>query len=68
MRATKRKIESNQIPITWSRQEYIAHMGCGNSTADKIAEQAQAKIRVGKRVLINVEKIKKYLNEISEVE
>lgn len=38
----------------------------GRQTATKIGVEAGAKIYVGKRVLWNVSKVRKYLNEISE--
>lgn len=40
-------------------------LSAGRGTAEKIGRDANACVRVGKRVLWNVEKIQKYLNEIS---
>lgn len=38
----------------------------GRKTATEIGMAAGARIKVGRRVLWNMEKIKKYLNDISE--
>jgi hypothetical protein len=35
-------------------------------TANKIAEQAEVKIYIGRRVLNNVDRVEQYLNDISE--
>ena len=40
--------------------------GCGRDAATKIGNDAGARVRVGKRLLWNVEKIKKYISLISE--
>lgn len=52
--------------ITMTMEKFIEMIGAGRYTANKIAEQAEAKIYIGKRVLINAEKVKAYLNDISE--
>lgn len=38
----------------------------GRATAVQIGTEAEARIQIGRRVLWNVEKIREYLNEISE--
>lgn len=43
-----------------------AMLSCGHTTARKIGEQAEAKINIGRRVLYSVDKVKKYLNLISD--
>ena len=43
-----------------------AMLSCGHATARKIGEQAEAKINIGRRVLYSVDKVKKYLNLISD--
>lgn len=40
--------------------------GCGRDAATKIGNDAGARVRVGKRLLWNVEKIKKHISLISE--
>ena len=39
---------------------------CGRDAALKLGYAAGARVQIGKRVLWNVEKIKKYLDQISE--
>ena len=39
---------------------------CGRKTAERIGEQASAKILIGRRVLWNVPKIQRYLDQIAE--
>lgn len=39
-------------------------LSCGTTTARKIAESANASIKIGKRRLYNVEKIKAYLAQM----
>lgn len=41
-------------------------LSCGYPAAIQIGEQAHAKVRVGRRVLWNVAKIQRYLDEINE--
>lgn len=41
-------------------------LSCGHATARKIAEQAGARIEIGRRVLYVVSKVQKYLEDISE--
>lgn len=45
---------------------FIDYIGTGRYTANKIAEQAEAKIYIGRRVLINMTKVSQYLEAISE--
>ena len=40
--------------------------GCGRDSATKLGNDAGARVRVGKRLLWNVEKIKAYISRISE--
>lgn len=42
-------------------------LSCGYHTATLIANSAGATITIGKRKLYNVEKIRKYLNEVNEI-
>jgi hypothetical protein len=43
-----------------------AMLSCGADTAKKIADLAEARIIIGRRVLYNVNKIQKYLDAIAE--
>ena len=60
------KRESVEQPLTMTMEDFIGYIGAGRHTATKIAEQAEAKIYIGRRVLVNVEKAKVYLDSISE--
>ena len=52
--------------ICITRKELPQLLGCGIQTADKIAREAEARIVVGHRVLINIAKIRKYIDEAAE--
>ncbi|MCP1109497.1 cytidylate kinase [Lachnospiraceae bacterium PM6-15] len=52
--------------VTVTMEEFINLIGAGRYTAHKIVDQAEAKIYIGRRVLVNMERVKRYLNEISE--
>ncbi len=61
----KTKKEKTKNPICISRTDLPLMLGCGQMTADKISIAAGARIKVGKRVIINLEKVQNYLNQIS---
>ena len=52
--------------ITLNTEELQEKLGCGRKTAVDIGIQSEAKITIGRRVLWNVSKVQKYLNEISQ--
>lgn len=52
--------------LSVSRLELPKLLGCGQPTADKIAKDAGAKIYVGKKLLISIDKIRDYLNKNSQ--
>lgn len=63
MKRTK-KYDSNSLQkLCVTRTELPALLGCGQPTADKIAEDAEAKIYIGKRLLISVDKVRDYIVE-----
>lgn len=49
-----------------NRKELSSYLGCGQATADRISYEAQARIRVGRRILILTEKIDDYLRASAE--
>ena len=57
---------TEEQPLTMTMEDFIAYVGAGRYTATKIVEQAEAKIYIGRRVLVNIEKAKTYLDSISE--
>lgn len=63
-KTTKYQVESDDLCVDSIGLQDLLH--CGRKTATEIGEAAGARIVFGRRVLWNVEKIKKYLNEISE--
>lgn len=65
MKSTSKRTDSKE-PITMTMDEFIASIGAGRHTANRIAEEAEAKIYIGRRILINVDKVRRYLNKISE--
>ena len=66
MRATS---QTNSIPaekkIAVTTNELQAMLSCGRYSAVQIGDAAEARIQIGKRILWNVEKIKKYVGYIS---
>ena len=59
----KRRVEN---PLTVDIEGLAALLSCGQATARKIGEQAEARIWIGRRVLYSVEKVRKYLDSLSE--
>ena len=64
LRQTKER-ESKQM-LTVDIEGLAAMLSCGQATARKIAEDAGARITIGRRVLYSVSKIEKYLEAIAE--
>ena len=52
--------------LTVDIEGLAAMLSCGQATARKIAEDAGARITIGRRVLYSVSKIEKYLEAIAE--
>ncbi len=58
---------------TTNRKDYIAVdiknlsalLSCGETSAKKIAEEAEARINIGRRVLYSVDKVRNYVNSIA---
>lgn len=66
MKKLQNNSESTDERICITRKELPQLLGCGIQTADKIAREAEARIVVGHRVLINISKIRKYIDEVAE--
>ncbi|WP_343083958.1 hypothetical protein [Blautia producta] len=49
-----------------NRRELSSYLGCGQATADRISREAQARVRVGRRILILTEKVDDYLRSSAE--
>lgn len=52
--------------ITVDIEKLSAMLSCGRATARKIGEQAEAKICIGRRVLYSVDRVRKYIGDVSE--
>ena len=64
MNATRKIVKRESISV--NTEGLAETLGCGRVTAIKIGEAAQAKMKVGRRVLWNLDKIRGYLSEVSE--
>lgn len=56
----------DEMTICIPRDRLPQLLGCGQSTADRIALDAGARIKVGKRVLIKLDKLQRYLDNQTE--
>lgn len=65
MRKTKKTQESIENQILLDTNELRELLSCGKYTAVKIGEAAQAKVKIGKRVLWNKALIQSYVDEIA---
>lgn len=64
MNKTKDREANEQIAV--DIEKLSAMLSCGRATARKIGEQAEAKICIGKRVLYSVDRVRKYISDVSE--
>ena len=64
MRSTAKLEKENRKAV--DTQELQQMLGCGRKSAVDIGTAAEARINIGRRVLWNVSKIQKYLDEISK--
>lgn len=62
----KTLVRKSDEKITVDIDSLSAMLSCGHATARKIGEQAEARICIGKRVLYSVDRVKKYIKDISE--
>lgn len=62
----KTKIRETAGYITVDIERLSALLSCGKATARKIGEQSGAKIVIGRRVLYSVDKVRRYLDCMSE--
>lgn len=56
---------AGKIELCVTRKELAEILHCGLYTADRIAKEAEARIIIGKRVLINMEKVRLYVKDNS---
>lgn len=62
----KTKEFDSRSPICIPRSQLPQYLGCGQATADRISVEARARIKVGKRVLIKLDKLDQYLSAHAE--
>ena len=65
MRETKKRDESMQT-LCVNRTELPKLLGCGQATADRLSVDAGARIKIGKRVLVKLDKLNSYLEKIAK--
>ena len=63
MRKTTEYKAENRLTV--DIEGLMAMLSCGEVTAKKIADYAEARVIVGRRVLYNVDKIKKYIDAMA---
>ena len=61
----KAQFKSVDNPVMVDTNMLQSYLSCGRITAEKLGEEANAQVKLGKRVLWNIEKIKQYVNSIS---
>lgn len=59
------KASDTSHKLAVSAETLASMLDCGRATAVEIGTNAQARIQVGRRVLWNINKIQKYLDEVS---
>ena len=64
MRQTKERYAEQKVEV--DIEGLSALLSCGQSTEKKIAEDAGAKICIGRRVLYSVDRIRRYVDLIAE--
>lgn len=60
------RIQNFDDNLAVSAEGLAQMLDCGRSTAVKIGIRAGARVQVGRRVLYNVDAVRRYLNEIRE--
>lgn len=64
MRCTKERNTEQKLAV--GIDSLSGMLSCGHATARKVGAQAGARIEIGRRVLYSVEKVQKYLDNVSE--
>ena len=62
----KTNLREAEETITVDIEKLSAMLSCGRATARKIGEQAEAKICIGRRALYSVDRVRKYISDVSE--
>lgn len=62
----KTNFREAEQPIAVDIEKLSAMLCCGHQTARKIGEEAHATVRINRRVLYSVDKVKNYINNMTE--
>lgn len=62
----KTKDRGQGSPLTVDIEGLAALLSCGRATARKIGQESGARIVLGRRVLYSVEKVRRYIEKMSE--
>ena len=69
VRVARNKLaDTNITPVTIDIHTLMAMLGVGRNTALKLADEAGASLHIGTRKLYNVDKIKAYIDKLTEAE
>ena len=66
MKKTNLNDINESVPICVSREQLAKLLGCGQASADKIAREAEAQIRIGRRIIIKLDRVNNYLEQVAE--
>ena len=66
MRKTQETATTMNGVLCIPRAELPKLLGCGQMTAERIARESGARIKIGKRVLIKLDKVQAYLDSVAE--
>ena len=66
MNNTVVSLDTPTATLTVSTRGLMALLGCGKPTAIRIGTEARAKVVVGRRILWNVQAVRRYLNIAAE--
>ena len=61
----KTNVKKCSEPIAVDIEQLMSLLCCGEATARKIGEDAEARIQIGRRVLYSVAKVRKYIELIA---
>lgn len=68
MVARNKIADTNITPVTIDINALMVMLGVGRCTAQKVADEAGASLHIGTRKLYNVDKIKAYIDKLTEAE
>lgn len=66
MQMRKRPTDDSETPKTGSVDQACARYGLGKASMRRVAEDAAAVIRIGKRYLINYTLVDRYMDSLSQ--